>query len=175
MRKHGNERIFCGLKSAMLRGHLTMSAVRMFIPVFACLAIASGTADDAAASPSIRYGVQDDAWLLGGPGSYNSRLRFLKQIGVDVVRVNVRWNEIAGRRPARPTRHTDRQLRVCGRAKVSAGASLGHLERAEQELEPAADGTSNVRPAAERRVRCDQAGQPTRPRRRRRDRASRRQ
>jgi hypothetical protein len=91
----------------MLGGHLTMSAVRMFIPVFAFLAIASATADDAAASPSIRYGVQDDAWLLGGPGSYNSRLRFLKQLGVDVVRVNVRWNETARRRPTRPRRHTD--------------------------------------------------------------------
>ena len=62
----------------------------------------------AAPAPNVLYGIQDDAWLLGGPGSYGSRLRFLKGLGPDVVRVNVRWNEIARRRPARPTRHTDR-------------------------------------------------------------------
>jgi hypothetical protein len=32
-------------------------------------------------------------------------------LGVDVVRVNVRWNDIALRRPARPTKHTDRAYR----------------------------------------------------------------
>jgi hypothetical protein len=62
----------------------------------------------ASAAPSVLYGIQDDAWLLGGPGTYNSRLRFLKGLGPDVVRVNVRWNEIARRKPARPRRHTDR-------------------------------------------------------------------
>jgi hypothetical protein len=65
----------------------------------------------AAPSSNVLYGIQDDAWLLGGPGSYGSRLRFLKGLGPDVVRVNVRWNEIARRRPARPTRHTDRAYR----------------------------------------------------------------
>ena len=51
----------------------------------------------ASPAPNVLYGIQDD-WLLGGPGSYGSRLRFLKGLGPDVVRVNVRWNEIA--RPA---------------------------------------------------------------------------
>jgi Cellulase (glycosyl hydrolase family 5) len=65
----------------------------------------------AAPAPNVLYGIQDDAWLLGGPGTYTSRLRFLKGLGPDVVRVNVRWNEIARRKPARPTKHTDRAYR----------------------------------------------------------------
>ena len=65
----------------------------------------------AAASPGIKYGIQDDAWLFGGPGTFNSRLRYLQRLGVDVVRVNVRWNDIALRRPARPTKHTDKAYR----------------------------------------------------------------
>ena len=66
---------------------------------------------DAKSSTGIRYGIQDDAWLLGGPGSYASRLRFLKGLGIDVVRVNIRWDDTALRRPARPTKHTDRAYR----------------------------------------------------------------
>src|SRR5215204_406240 len=63
---------------------------------------------DAKPSTGIRYGIQDDAWLLGGPGSYASRLSFLKGLGIDVVRVNIRWDDAAVRRPTRATRHTDR-------------------------------------------------------------------
>jgi hypothetical protein len=67
--------------------------------------------ESASASPGVQFGIQDDAWLLGGPGTFNSRLRFLQRLGVDLVRVNVRWNDIALRRPARPTKHTDRAYR----------------------------------------------------------------
>ena len=59
----------------------------------------------------MQFGIQDDAWLLGGPGTFNSRLRYLNRLGVDLVRVNVRWNDIARRRPARPAKHTDRAYR----------------------------------------------------------------
>jgi hypothetical protein len=65
---------------------------------------ASARAD---ASPYVQYGIQDDAWLLGGPGAYEERLTLVEQLGVDVVRVNLRWNEIAARRPAKPSSHLD--------------------------------------------------------------------
>jgi hypothetical protein len=65
----------------------------------------------AAPARNVLYGIQDDAWLLGGPGTYRSRLRFLKGLGPDVVRVNVRWDEIARRKPRRPWAHTDRAYR----------------------------------------------------------------
>jgi hypothetical protein len=55
------------------------------------------------ASRYIAYGVQDDAWLLGGPGTLEERLTTLEELGVDVVRVSLRWNQIRARRPARPT------------------------------------------------------------------------
>jgi hypothetical protein len=60
------------------------------------LLVATARAD---ASPSIRYGIQDDAWLLGGPGTYEERLSKVEGLGADIVRVNLRWNEIAARRP----------------------------------------------------------------------------
>jgi hypothetical protein len=43
------------------------------------------------ASPYIRYGVQDDAWLEYGPGTLEDRLDQLDTLGVDVVRVTVDW------------------------------------------------------------------------------------
>lgn len=88
-----------------------MQRVRFPFALLLCLAATLATAEPAAPAPGIRYGIQDDAWLLGGPGSYESRLRFLKRLGVDVVRVNIRWNETALRRPVRPMRHTDRAYR----------------------------------------------------------------
>jgi hypothetical protein len=84
---------------------------RLAIALVGCVVTTFAAAEGAAASPGIRYGIQDDAWLLGGPGTYESRLRFLKRLGVDVVRVNVRWDETARRRPRRPHGHTDRAYR----------------------------------------------------------------
>jgi hypothetical protein len=48
----------------------------------------------AAASPNARFGIQDDAWLLDGPGSLSSRLGLLDRLGVQVVRVTLRWDQI---------------------------------------------------------------------------------
>jgi hypothetical protein len=70
--------------------------------------VATARAD---ASPSIRYGIQDDAWLLGGPGTYEERLSKVEGLGADIVRVNLRWNEIAARRPSKPSSHLDSAYR----------------------------------------------------------------
>ena len=45
----------------------------------------------ASASPYVRSGVQDDAWLEYGPGTLDDRLDQLDELGVDVVRVTVSW------------------------------------------------------------------------------------
>ena len=63
------------------------------------------------ASPGVRYGVQDDAWLLAGPGTLDERLTKLERLGVELVRVNLRWNAIAPTRPTRATDHVDRAYR----------------------------------------------------------------
>jgi len=49
----------------------------------------------ALASPAIRYGIQDDGWIANGPGTLAERLDRIAALGVDVVRFDLRWNEIA--------------------------------------------------------------------------------
>jgi hypothetical protein len=50
--------------------------------------------EPAAAAPGIRYGIQDDAWLVGGPGTLDERLDELERLGVDLVRFNLRWDVV---------------------------------------------------------------------------------
>jgi hypothetical protein len=45
----------------------------------------------ATASPYLRAGIQDDAWLQYGPGTLQDRLDRLDSLGVDVVRVTIDW------------------------------------------------------------------------------------
>jgi hypothetical protein len=52
------------------------------------------------ASPYIRYGVQDDAYLSAGP-QLQSRLDTLDRLGAQVVRFTVNWRQIATRKPRR--------------------------------------------------------------------------
>ena len=58
------------------------------------------TAAQAAASPYVRYGVQDDAWLSAGPGDFYERLAELRELGVEVYRFTLRWDRV---QPARGT------------------------------------------------------------------------
>jgi hypothetical protein len=60
----------------------------ILLAVFAALLVLPTAAN---ASPYIRYGVQDDAWLEFGSGTLDSRLDQLDALGVDVVRVTVDW------------------------------------------------------------------------------------
>jgi hypothetical protein len=59
-------------------------------------------------SRGVLYGVNDDAWLLHGPGSLESRLDALERLGADVVRFTIRWDQVARRKPARPRDQGDR-------------------------------------------------------------------
>jgi len=61
----------------------------------------------AQASPGARFGIQDDAWLLYGPGSLDQRIATLKGLGVGVVRVTLRWDLVAPTKPAKPRDNTD--------------------------------------------------------------------
>jgi hypothetical protein len=66
--------------------------------ILAALAAAFLVPAVASASPYIRYGVQDDAWLEYGPGSLDQRLTQLDALGVDVVRVTIDWRATEPRR-----------------------------------------------------------------------------
>ena len=65
------------------------------LAAFLAVAGALCLAPVALASPAIRYGIQDDGWLASGPGTLAQRLGTLQQLGVDVVRFDLHWNEIA--------------------------------------------------------------------------------
>jgi len=54
----------------------------------------------ASAAHTARYGVQDDAWLMYGPGTLGQRLDTLQHLGVHIVRLTLRWDEIAPVKPA---------------------------------------------------------------------------
>ena len=46
------------------------------------------------ASSGVRFGIQDDAWLVHGPGTLDDRLDRLERLGVDLVRFNLHWDRI---------------------------------------------------------------------------------
>ena len=52
-------------------------------------------------SPGVKFGIQDDAWVLYGPGTLQQRLDQLQGLGVDVVRVSIHWNAVAPTKPDR--------------------------------------------------------------------------
>jgi hypothetical protein len=61
----------------------------------------------ATASPSIRYGIQDDAWIADGSGTLGQRLDRLHSLGVQIVRYNLRWDRVAAKKPKSPTSMAD--------------------------------------------------------------------
>jgi hypothetical protein len=78
--------------------------------VLACLvSIAASTLDTphATAATGVRYGLTDDAWLMDGPGTLESRVARLDALGVQVVRFTIRWDQVAHARPAVASDPTD--------------------------------------------------------------------
>jgi len=61
--------------------------------------IAVGAASPALASHDAQFGVQDDAWLMYGPGTLDQRLGTLDTLGVKVMRFTLRWDQIAAKKP----------------------------------------------------------------------------
>ena len=69
--------------------------------VLAALAAALVVTSAASASPSIRFGVQDDAYLAPGP-SLEPNLLTLDQLGAGLVRYLVNWRQVAPTKPRHP-------------------------------------------------------------------------
>lgn len=59
------------------------------------------------ASSHIQYGVQDDAWLLYGPEAPAKRIQILQRLGVDIVRLTLRWDTVAKTVPIDPRNPDD--------------------------------------------------------------------
>jgi len=81
--------------------------LRFLLAAIAALGVFLVYSVRAEASPYVQYGIQDDAWLLGGPGTFEERLEQVDRLGVDLVRINIRWDAVAARRPAKATNHLD--------------------------------------------------------------------
>jgi hypothetical protein len=77
-----------------------VAAVRTVGVIATLAALALVLAAPAGASRYVRFGVQDDAWLASGPGTLSQRLDRLERLGVEIVRFNLRWDQVATKRPA---------------------------------------------------------------------------
>jgi hypothetical protein len=59
------------------------------------------------AAAGVKFGLTDDAWLVSGDGTLESRVTRLQTLGVRVVRFSLHWDQIAPTKPAAPTDPTD--------------------------------------------------------------------
>jgi hypothetical protein len=75
--------------------------MRRLASTLAATAAACLLAAGAHAAHNVRYGIQDDAWLLAGPGALDARLDRLQALGVTTVRFSIHWDQIAAQRPER--------------------------------------------------------------------------
>jgi len=82
------------------------------VVVAACALSLAATSGSATAASSVRFGIQDDAWLEHGPGTLSSRAAILDRLGLDVVRVTLEWNRIEGRPGVYRWQRADRLLQA---------------------------------------------------------------
>jgi len=70
-------------------------------------ALALLVASPADAATGAQYGIQDDAWLMYGPGSLSERVTTLQGLGVGLVRFTLRWDAVAPTKPAEQRNPSD--------------------------------------------------------------------
>ena len=96
---------------------------RVFLLLPLALALL-GAAAPASASPGVRYGIQDDAWLLHGSGSLDKRLDELERLGVDLVRFNLRWDAVEAKRGEPSWDEPDMLLQGLRERRIAAVVSI---------------------------------------------------
>ena len=69
-------------------------AMRFLVLPVLVLALLAATTGRAQASTRVEFGIQDDAWLEFGPGKLFDRVAELRRLGLDAVRVTVRWDQV---------------------------------------------------------------------------------
>jgi hypothetical protein len=73
-------------------------SMRLLLATIAAALLVTGTAS---ASPFVKFGIQDDAYLAPGP-SLEPNLQTVDELGVGLVRYIVNWRQIAPRKPRHP-------------------------------------------------------------------------
>jgi polysaccharide biosynthesis protein PslG len=79
------------------------------VAVLSCC-LAGIVAPSASAAPGVQFGIQDDAWLAHGSGTLEERLDRLEELGVEIVRFNLRWDQIEPTRGAQNWEQSDAVL-----------------------------------------------------------------
>src|SRR4051812_3650984 len=84
---------------------VTVDIVKVaLVATLAAAFVALVAVQPSAASSYAQFGVQDDAWLMYGPGTLDHRLDTLDRLGVKIVRLTVRWDQVA---PTKPSNERD--------------------------------------------------------------------
>ena len=92
--------------------------------VLAAIFVAAIAATRAFAGTSVSYGIQDDAWLQFGPGTVEQRVATLKGLGLGVVRVTVRWDQVEQQRDTFDWDEPDTVLEQLHTAGIEAVVTL---------------------------------------------------
>ena len=80
--------------------------------------------EQAQASPAVRYGLQDDAWLLYGSGTLDDRVGTLDRMGVSIVRFTLDWSQIERTKGSRNWGRADEVLAALRRHGIAAVVTL---------------------------------------------------
>ncbi|MGI8421876.1 MAG: hypothetical protein ACR2MU_06415 [Gaiellaceae bacterium] len=88
------------------------------------IALALAACSSAAASTSVQFGLQDDAWLAYGEGSVQERVAALQTSGVGIVRYTVRWDQVEATRGTPDWTVPDRVLNALHDARLPALVTL---------------------------------------------------
>jgi Cellulase (glycosyl hydrolase family 5) len=92
--------------------------------VLVAVLLAAVWAESAYATPAVKYGIQDDNYILNGPGKLGQRLDTIDKLGVDVVRYTLRWDEIERRQGRLNWGRTDQVLRGLNNRRIQAIVTL---------------------------------------------------
>ena len=71
-----------------------LAAMRFLVLPVLALTLLAATTGSAQASTRVEFGIQDDAWLEFGPGKLSDRVAEISRLGLDAVRVTVRWDQV---------------------------------------------------------------------------------
>jgi hypothetical protein len=80
--------------------------------------------EPAHATPRVKYGIQDDNYILNGPGKLTQRLDTLDKLGVDLVRFTIRWDEVERRQGRLNWGRTDQVLRGLNNRRMQPVVTL---------------------------------------------------
>ena len=95
-------------------------------PVLIGILLAALWVPQAHASTLVKYGIQDDNWILNGPGKLGQRLDTIDGLGVDLVRFTLEWNKVE---PAKGRFNWGRTDQVLARAADTRDPARRHARR----------------------------------------------